>query len=572
MAPSLRQGPLPEGYYVDNFAVVLSTVVGRYGDLLQDDEQAFITDFARLSLPAQRLYVRLISRRGPCFRRDRLFYREIPPLDAALDELAATGFADRCLNVSLSDLLTLLVRTELVALLAEWTPTAGAAALKKAELIQTLSEPAKTAALEQQLRARFAFWQPLRTHHLRTFRLLFFGNLAQDWTAFVLRDLGVVRHESYDLRTDLRLFPDRKSLDDALHLRACRDHVLTALSTGELDLALSVGQAVLAAHDAWHPATRRLSDRIYLHLGQALERAGDPVAALHFYAAAERPPARERRARLFAKLAQPDQALALCAEIAAAPRDETERVFAPFFSRRLARQLDPKAAPRISRPARPSREIAVIKRPGVAIEVLALEALAADSGRGFFAENWLWKSLFGLAFWDLVFAPVAGAFQHPFQFGPLDLHSPDFYTARAAPIAARLAELAADPQPGARLRAVYAQKKDLANALVTWDDALAPHLDLALSCLTGPQLAWICTRFCRDPGRFSRGLPDLFVCPASGVGSRFELFEVKGPGDQLRPEQQSWIDYLNQGGIPTWILKVKWRDAPALGAAIEAEP
>ena len=31
----------------------------------------------------------------------------------------------------------------------------------------------------------------------------------------------------------------------------------------------------------------------------------------------------------------------------------------------------------------------------------------------------------------------------------------------------------------------------------------------------------------------------------------FVLYEVKGPGDQLRPEQRRWLDYLDAGGLPT---------------------
>ena len=53
-----------------------------------------------------------------------------------------------------------------------------------------------------------------------------------------------------------------------------------------------------------------------------------------------------------------------------------------------------------------------------------------------------------MAFWDVVFAPVAGAFQHPFQLGPLDLDSPGFRAARAEAVERRLEELRADPRPG----------------------------------------------------------------------------------------------------------------------------
>ena len=64
--------PLPEGYYLKNFETVLATVAERYDDLLRSEEVAFLDAFADLSTAARRLYVRLIVRRGPIFRRDRL--------------------------------------------------------------------------------------------------------------------------------------------------------------------------------------------------------------------------------------------------------------------------------------------------------------------------------------------------------------------------------------------------------------------------------------------------------------------------------------------------------------------
>ncbi len=75
--------------------------------------------------------------------------------------------------------------------------------------------------------------------------------------------------------------------------------------------------------------------------------------------------------------------------------------------------------------------------------------------------------------------------------------------------------------------------------------------------LTGDQLAHVFDRLSRDLWRYRRGLPDLFVLRREAPG--FELYEVKSPGDQLRPEQTAWIDYLNDGGIPASILNVHWK-------------
>ena len=46
-----------------------------------------------------------------------------------------------------------------------------------------------------------------------TFRLLFFGNLHQDFSSFVLRDLGYQRYENYTIDSTTLLFKSRKQLE-----------------------------------------------------------------------------------------------------------------------------------------------------------------------------------------------------------------------------------------------------------------------------------------------------------------------------------------------------------------------
>lgn len=553
---------LPEGYYVDNFEIVLATVRKHYGDLLRPGEIAFLEAWRELSLPARRLFVRLTSRKGPCFRRDRIAYSEIRDLAGALRELREARFADDAPGVTAEELLPLLLCAELRELARDLLGGGSAGAARKGELLRELIEKVSETVLERELRRRIDVVRPLRQDDVLVFRLLFFGNLAQDWTEFVLRDLGVVRYEPYELRVELRLFPTRAAIDDALLLRRCREDVRDLLAADELTAAVGLGRAVLERRDAWHPTARRHLDRICLKLGHALERFARQreedawyEQALEFYQAAATPPARERRARILACLGRLDDALALCREIAAGPRDETEARFAPRFAHRLRRRRGDEVTTRRRR-RRPARELALAREDGLAAEDLALAALAADGERGFFSENWLWKTLFGLAFWDVIFAPIAGAFQHPFQYGPLDLHTAEFRRARAALVEERLAELRADPDPGQRLLAVYDAKYETANRLVAWSEELRPRLELALERLTGEHVACVCDRLSRDLARYRRGFPDLFVLRDAAPG--FELLEVKAPGDLLRPEQVAWIDYLNANGLPASILRLRW--------------
>lgn len=548
---------LPEGYYEENFAVVLKTVRERYGDLLHEDELAFAKGWTERTRPARRLYVRLISRKGPVLRRDRLRYDEIPRLDDALAELAAAGYADAAEDVPAAELLPLALKDELLEIAAELLDDDArpSRTARKDDFLLALAEGAEDDVLRRALLDRFAIVRPLQLEHVLTYRLLFFGNLGQDLTEFVLRDLGVVRFESYELTRELRLFPTREAIDDALALRRYRDAVYLLLVDGELAAPRDVALAVLE-RGGWHPTSRRILDSLLGHVARELERAGDYEAALQLYEEAVAPPARERRARVLAHLGRTDESLALCAEIRDTPRDETEVAFAPGFAERLRRKLG-EDVPRRKRRTRPTAEMEVEKRDDATVETLALEALADGGCPGFFAENWLWRSIFGLAFWDVVFAPVPGAFQHPFQYGPLDLSTPEFRAARAALVEERLAELKTLAEPGPRLLGVYDEKYGTGNRLVAWGEELRDAIELALSRLHGEHVAAVSDRLSRDLKRYRRGLPDLFVLRDAEPG--FELIEVKGPGDQLRPEQKAWIDYLNENGLPASILRVSFR-------------
>ncbi len=549
--PALRL--LSEGYYLDNFEKLLATVAERYGDLLSPAEQAFAADFAALPLSARRLYVRLLSRKGPLVRRDRLAYREIPDLAAAAEDLVAARFADAGSDLPAAEHLSLLLREELLALGRE-LGLALPRTLRRDEA-QALLELTEGERLPALLLGRWPALRALRLEAVQLFRLLFFGNLYQDLKEFVLNDIGIVEFESYDLSRELRLFESRHAIDSELQLRLLSLEVGRHLWEGEFESALQLAQGLLATWDHWHEHSRRHGDRILSSVAQAAERLGQPQLALLLYARASRPPARERRARLLAAAGELAAALDLCREIEAAPRDETESSFAPFFRDKLERQLEP--GRKRPRPPRPLLLELAVDRASVTVERQALEALSGLGRRGVYAENWLWKSLFGLAFWDIVYAPVPGAFHHPFQYGPRDLDSPAFRHARAAAIEARLAELDAEADLKPRLLAVFGSKNGKANALVSWHPGSRESIELALELIRGPHLAKVADRLSRDLGRYRRGLPDLLVESAGSPG--FELWEVKGPGDQLRPEQKSWLAYLNAHGIPAGVLKLRWR-------------
>ena len=70
-------------YYLKNFELVLATILGRYADLLLENELKFIGEFTRAPLNSRALLVRLVMRRGDLFRASKVVYAEIGDTRAA---------------------------------------------------------------------------------------------------------------------------------------------------------------------------------------------------------------------------------------------------------------------------------------------------------------------------------------------------------------------------------------------------------------------------------------------------------------------------------------------------------
>ena len=170
---------------------------------------------------------------------------------------------------------------------------------------------------------------------------------------------------------------------------------------------------------------------------------------------------------------------------------------------------------------------------------------------GLLAENRLYRTLFGLLFWDVLFSPVPGMFQHPYQSAPMDLGSRYFREARRGRIRRRLREIALQPIPQLLTQSHLTHEGESCQ-LVAFDTYSLTDL-LAAAKALGSALPPIMERLAYDPARNGRGLPDLLLFTSQGSAL---ACEVKGPGDQARTEQLLWHDRLLRQGVDVAIARV----------------
>ncbi|WP_144141803.1 VRR-NUC domain-containing protein [Paraburkholderia sp. BCC1884] len=578
-------------YYLLNFERALAWLEARYGDLLDAQEHAFLKGFAALPQASRALLVRMLMRKGTLFRASRLAYEEIGcPLQAAAP-IAALGWLDPEPALTLDDLFALTTRPELLTIFGDAVALVpGAKALRKPDLLETLrpfyaadaADAATEAAPEaapgavpdadmQSTRVQpLSAWHPQTTDRVlhvaiaalcERLRLMFFGNLRQDWSEFVLADLGVFQYEKVAFAPSSRAFQQRADVDAYLALHACRE-ALDWLPGDDTEPHaidhLVAAVATIGISNEWLE-TRRA--KLLFRIGYHCERRQLWPAALRVYETCAWPGARHRRMRVLERGERFQEAFELASRAAAAPESEEEAQRVARMLPRLLRKLgQPVARTRSARAI--ERSTLILPRPDEpqAVEYVTRDHLTSEAAPVHYVENALLNSLFGLLCWEPVFAALPGAFFHPFQRGPADLHAPDFHTRRADQFAACLAQLGSEAYRETILRHLH-DKAGLQSPFVFWG-LLTPELvALALDCLPAAHLKLCFERLLRDIRGNRSGLPDLIrFWPAE---RRYELIEVKGPGDRLQDNQIRWLAYCVEHGMPVRVVDVRWADESA---------
>jgi hypothetical protein len=189
------------------------------------------------------------------------------------------------------------------------------------------------------------------------------------------------------------------------------------------------------------------------------------------------------------------------------------------------------------------------------VEGVVRDHLANDDAPVFYVENALINSLFGLLCWQAIFSAIPGAFFHPFHRGPADLYSADFLQRRSNEFAACFAELD-DDRYRATIWRNFAAKRGIQSPFVAWECLDAALLGMALDCIPAAHLKKWCERILQDVKANRTGFPDLIqFWPAE---RRYNMIEVKGPGDRLQDNQLRWIEYCAIHQMPVAVCYLQW--------------
>ncbi|KAA5841943.1 VRR-NUC domain-containing protein [Pseudomonas chlororaphis] len=537
-------------YYLHNFQQVLAWLELRYADVLSPEERSFIDDFSALAQPSQALLVRMIMRKGCHFRTSRLVYEEIGDIRAAVAPLVRLGWVDEQAPLTLEELFNLLQKAEILHVFRAQIEQPKA---RKSDWLAALAplfdEPRSLGQWCPDLEDGVCSLTVMAL--CDRLRLMFFGNLHQDWSEFVLADLGIFTYEKVEFRDDARALRSRADVEGFLYLEDCRQHF-------ESGAALEEVLASIQAFASDNPWLQRRRAKLLFLLGQHCERLAEwPLAAAIYQACAD-PGARARLIRVFERSGDYPQALALAEAAALAPHNAAEQQQLLRLLPRLRRKLGGPATPRGGTQPMLRLDLSLPRvDPALSVEFHVQAHLHEEQAPVHYVENSLINSLFGLLCWPAIFAPLPGAFFHPFQRAPADLLSEDFHSRRAELFQACLAELD-DGRYAQTIRQRYLDKWGVQSPFVFWGALDEELLEQALACLPAEHLKHWFERLLQDIKANRAGMPDLIqFWPQQKT---YRMIEVKGPGDRLQDNQLRWLEFCRQHQMPVAVCYVQWAE------------
>ena len=206
----------------------------------------------------------------------------------------------------------------------------------------------------------------------------------------------------------------------------------------------------------------------------------------------------------------------------------------------------------------------------VSVEAMCLSHYRSHGWKGYHSEGGILRTLFGLLFYDVLFAYVPNVFQTPYQTCPLDLHTDAFYGARISEINRRLVEIA-NGQGHMILKETWDREVERKTCIVgvRFDEYELEHLLEIVSCFKGEALAVVMKVMAQEFAARGGGVPDLFLwrgfeddhekeeerggaetAAATGTAAGEVMFvEVKSENDRLSDTQRLWIHVLTGAGV-----------------------
>ena len=538
------RGELPTYYYHSHFVEMMQFVAAGYGHVLLDGHAAFIRDFERLPRDAQCLYVRLVNRKGKVFATSRLKYPELGDTRPIVATLREQGWLEPPGEAHFDELLGFLTRGELYEALAAIF-VGLKSSMKKAEFVEFAKANCDPAEFVDRVDLSRLVVQS-RAEEVNFLMFLYFGRLQDGLSRFTMRDLGIVKTHNFRETFEPR-FADREEALEHYFFEKRLARLRSAAASGIEELM----DEACEWPDPVSPGAAALRDKLASRLGRLAEKAGDNYAALRLYQAGESAQCTERCVRILFASGQKEEARRYLEQCIDDPGSDEEWLFArDFYERKFGR----KRTSAVTDVLRAAQTIDIDEAQSGSPERAAAGYFEKAGKRAFRVENAIWRTFFGLYFWDELFAGDDAELHSPFEFLPRNLTTGTFYGANRAAIDRKLAMLDEPKEVVRELLRASTAHYGTPNGVFRWRRSIIDALFALLEKERGDPLRQVLARFCRDYEGSRYGYPDLLVLDDDGA----RFVEVKTEGDQLRRNQLLRIEQLRAAGFRADVVRIRW--------------
>jgi DNA polymerase-3 subunit epsilon len=552
-APSGRETGMPIGmklpvlpafYYHDHFTEMLFFVSESYGSVLTERHCAFVETFKRLSKDAQCLLIRMINRRGRVFRHSAFRYAEIADAQSALEELRSCNLVRGLVEGDYAQFIFCHAKEALIK---------GGKAAGLTDIRTSWPKAALAAYFLANVSYKMAhdhcggddFIALGDTEPVEFMLYLYFGKTENDLKNFALRDLGVIRiNKSASLSA---------RFTDETEARACFHYsrLLDRLEINSDDVYRSALTAMLDGPECTTDYASALRNKAAHRIGLYFEKQHETALAIQLYRAGSSTECNERLARLLYATGDKSGAEELLRRMIDDPASDDEFMFASDF---YARKFGGQRASACTALLRAGSTIAVDDAWRGNPEAGVAGALRRQGHKVYFAENTLWRCLFGLLFWEELFE--TGQLHSSFDWMPQCLKNKTFMRSFGQQIESKLTAVQSQTALTSILRSIAAHWGK-PNGIFAWDhvdiDALRA---LARACPLG--VAAMLRLMGEDYQAMRDGFPDLMT----EMGKSIAFVEVKAEGDVIRRNQLTRLRQLNNAGIRAEIARVDFRFDP----------
>lgn len=538
---------LPTYYYHSHFVEFLQFIEGANEHLLNTSDHEFIKVFNELDKRTQCVLVRLVNRKHPYIKLSSVKYEELGDIARELSVLTQCSLIRSIELVDVPAFLDVLTKAELLDIISS-SKVDSIGSIKsssaKAVILEACTQISPTFIVNSDIAHQFIVRQ--FDAQVDYFLYLYFGYLGGQLSQFSMRDLGIMRAqgEFAQMQSRFSYLHDAKSCFELAHYKRQLKYSVVSDLPSLLELFTNLPQAS-------NFKAKQIKSEITLSLAKQVAKF-DKQKALELVEFEEADLTQEFWCRQAYALGYKEAVEKRLNQILDNSYSEYLLMFAEGF---LARKYKQKRTSVLTDMLRQNTHLFRLDEQYKGMVEYGLSSHYQTKGlRVCRTENRIWRNLFGLVLWPLLFETQGCGLATAFDRIPLCLNNRDINLKNAPKVYNYLEKLASKQalidiisQHSTRF---YGTKQ----GVIHWHPNILEELSIlvngsSLSALQS-QLAFMYDDYLQR----NDGFPDIMVLSEEGL--RFE--EIKAEGDSLRPNQVLQIQQLRKLGWSVDITRVEW--------------